>query len=166
MPQLVEKDMGIVQYLQKVKINYFVQNVPPERFGDNICKRRTKGRRSCSPPLEMLSHFSPHFSARNECCAGSFAVSPNASGNAFGRLAQGWRACGRRRGLCPRPASIFEKLLDQKTFIDLAFCKTETAAVFMRQSIIKYHFHLTLYCISHEEYPCRRPQNHILQAQE
>ena len=77
--QLVKKDNGIVQCIQKAKTKCFVQNVPPERFGDNICKRPTKGRRSCSPPLEMLSHFSPlaPFFEKKE-------ISPLASGDKGG----------------------------------------------------------------------------------
>ena len=37
----------------------FVSNVPPERLRGGVSPYRYKGRRSWSPPLEMLSHFSP-----------------------------------------------------------------------------------------------------------
>ena len=55
-------------------------------FHQNIFKillliTANKGKRSCSLPLEMLSHFSPLFDLRRKYGAGSFAV------------------CGRRQGL-------------------------------------------------------------------
>ena len=79
-----------------------VATVPPEQLQD-ICLllRFHKAGRSCSPRLEKLSLFSPPL-----------------------RVPKAWRgdfaACGQRSGLLAlNLANIFEKLLDQKTFICL-----------------------------------------------
>jgi hypothetical protein len=54
-----------------------------------------------APPRNAVA-FLTSFSVRKKYCAGNFAV------------------CGRRPWALPLdPTSIFEKLLDQKTFIDL-----------------------------------------------
>jgi len=39
---------------------YCVPNVPLARLGETFISKPYKGRRSCSPPLGMLSHSSPH----------------------------------------------------------------------------------------------------------
>ena len=57
--QSVEKDIWFVQTSQSNEKSCRVQNVPLERFGGKVSPYRYKGRRSCPPPLEMLSHFSP-----------------------------------------------------------------------------------------------------------
>jgi hypothetical protein len=103
----------------------YVENVPPEHFQDIVAGKGKQGESGLVRfPLKMLSHFSPLFDLRRKYGAESFAV------------------CGRRRGLCPRPASIFEKLLDQKTFIDLVF-STNLAAEVLRQSFhVISRFHL------------------------
>ena len=98
----------------------YVENVPPERFQDKDACKGNKGKRSCSPPTapsplsasltyprtagnhprNAVAFLTP-FSARQKHGAGNFAV------------------CGRRPWALPLdPTSIFEKLLDQKTFID------------------------------------------------
>ena len=80
-------------------VKHFVATVPPEQLQDiRLLLRFHKAGRSCSPRLEKLSLFSPPL-----------------------RVPKGWHgdfaACGQRSGLLAlNLASIFEKLLDQKTF--------------------------------------------------
>ena len=80
-------------------VKHFVATVPPEQLQDTcFLFRFHKAGRSCSPRLEKLSLFSPP-----PPCAKS--------------MARGFR-CLRAaiRATRPHLASIFEKLLDQKTF--------------------------------------------------
>ena len=58
------------------KVKY-VQNVPLERFEETFIRKPYKGRRSCSPPLEMLSHFSPLAPLFH----GNKGISPSAEGD-------------------------------------------------------------------------------------
>ena len=103
-PSLAEPDSGGFprSNFEMFHVKHFVATVPPEQL-QNTCFpfRFHKAERSCSPRLEKLSLFSPPL-----------------------RVPKAWHrdfaACGQRSGLLAlNLASIFEKLLDQKTF---CFC--------------------------------------------
>ena len=90
-----------------------------------------KGKRSCSLPLEMLSHFSPH-----SPCAGSMAqvISPSADGDhglfptVWGNVPKGQK--GRARGACPwTPPAFLKNCWTKKLLLILFFLKLMTLAV-------------------------------------
>ena len=93
-----------------------------------------------APPRNAVA-FLTSFSARRKYGAGNFAVCgrrPWVIPHSVGKCPEGTKGTG-SWSLPLDPTSIFEKLLDQKTFIDLFFRQT---AFFYLQKIIpiKYRF--------------------------